>query len=149
LTEIPDIIANAGFSSGEMAEWLKALVLEVLDELTNPVNTGVPLMFDISEGNLMAPISGRASLIREQAHVNRLLNEWRHDAYFRKCRIKTDDVSGKMPTAISPRYLHPTMPISRCPVYIKSGSLLRAEREVETFCWASASTSVESFQLLS
>ena len=34
-------------SLGEMAEWLKALVLKVLDEPTNPVNTGVALMFDI------------------------------------------------------------------------------------------------------
>ena len=31
-----------------MAEWLKALVLKVVDEPENPVNTGVPLMFDIS-----------------------------------------------------------------------------------------------------
>jgi hypothetical protein len=30
-----------------MAEWLKALVLKVLDEPTNPVNTGLPPMFDI------------------------------------------------------------------------------------------------------
>ena len=35
------------FYLGEMAEWLKALVLKVLDEPTNPVNTGVPPMFDI------------------------------------------------------------------------------------------------------
>ena len=35
-------------SLGEMAEWLKALVLKVLAYPTNPVNTGVPLMFDIS-----------------------------------------------------------------------------------------------------
>jgi hypothetical protein len=48
LTGIPDIIANSGFSSGEMAEWLKALVLKVVDEPTNPVNTGLLLMFDIS-----------------------------------------------------------------------------------------------------
>jgi hypothetical protein len=47
LTEIPAIIADAGFSSGEMAEWLKALVLKVLDESTNPANTGVPPMVDI------------------------------------------------------------------------------------------------------
>jgi hypothetical protein len=31
-----------------MAEWLKALVLKVVDEPTNPVNTGLPLMLDIS-----------------------------------------------------------------------------------------------------
>ena len=31
-----------------MAEWLKALVLKVLDEPENPANTGVSLMFDIS-----------------------------------------------------------------------------------------------------
>jgi len=30
-----------------MAEWLKALVLKVLDEPINPVNTGVSPMFDI------------------------------------------------------------------------------------------------------
>jgi hypothetical protein len=30
-----------------MAEWLKALVLKVLDEPTNPANTGLPPMFDI------------------------------------------------------------------------------------------------------
>jgi len=30
-----------------MAEWLKALVLKVLDAPTNPANTGLPLMFDI------------------------------------------------------------------------------------------------------
>jgi len=34
-------------SHGEMAEWLKALVLKVLPEPTNPVNTGLPPMFDI------------------------------------------------------------------------------------------------------
>jgi hypothetical protein len=48
LPQNPDIIADAGFSSGEMAEWLKALVLKVVDEPTDPVNTGLPLMFDIS-----------------------------------------------------------------------------------------------------
>jgi hypothetical protein len=31
-----------------MAEWLKALVLKVLDGATNPVNTVLPLMSDIS-----------------------------------------------------------------------------------------------------
>ena len=31
-----------------MAEWLKALVLKVVDEPRNPANTGLPLMFDIS-----------------------------------------------------------------------------------------------------
>ena len=35
------------FYLGEMAEWLKALVLKVLDEPANPANTGVPPMFDI------------------------------------------------------------------------------------------------------
>jgi hypothetical protein len=30
-----------------MAEWLKALVLKVLDEPTNPTNTGLPSMFNI------------------------------------------------------------------------------------------------------
>ena len=47
LPEIPVIIADAGFPSGEMAEWLKALVLKVLAEPTNPANTGLPPMFDI------------------------------------------------------------------------------------------------------
>jgi hypothetical protein len=31
-----------------MAEWLKALVLKVLDGATNPANTVLPLMSDIS-----------------------------------------------------------------------------------------------------
>jgi hypothetical protein len=31
LARNPDIIADAGFSSGEMAEWLKALVLKTSD----------------------------------------------------------------------------------------------------------------------
>jgi len=34
-------------SLGEMAEWLKALVLKVLAYPINPANTGVPPMFDI------------------------------------------------------------------------------------------------------
>mgnify|MGYP000922303425 CR=1 FL=1 len=35
------------FYLGEMAEWLKALVLKVVDEPAKPYNTRVPPMFDI------------------------------------------------------------------------------------------------------
>ncbi len=35
------------FYPGEMAEWLKALVLKVVDEPTKPYNTRVSPMFDI------------------------------------------------------------------------------------------------------
>jgi hypothetical protein len=42
LPQNPVIIA-----SGEMAEWLKALVLKVVDERINPANKGLPPMFII------------------------------------------------------------------------------------------------------
>jgi len=60
-------------SLGEMAEWLKALVLKVLDELTNPANTGVSPMLDIGVlfygGNLMAEIFGNTIRFTENAAV--------------------------------------------------------------------------------
>jgi len=52
------------FYLGEMAEWLKALVLKVLDEPTNPANTGVPPMFDIGFLFFGGEVDGKKAAIR-------------------------------------------------------------------------------------
>ena len=47
-----------------MAEWLKALVLKVVDEPTNPANTGVPPMFDIGVLLFGVSVDGKKAAIR-------------------------------------------------------------------------------------
>jgi hypothetical protein len=59
-------------SLGEMAEWLKALVLKVVDEPTNPANTGVPLMFDISVLLLEGNFDGRKTAKKLPSGLRRI-----------------------------------------------------------------------------
>ena len=64
-----------------MAEWLKALVLKVLDAFTNPANTGLPLMFDISvfafgRAVLMAGMQKKAAI---RFAENRMAGFYRRD----------------------------------------------------------------------